>query len=764
MTRLRPLLVALLLAAACAGYLALEGRVSTDLADFLPAGGADDGLLLEQLRDGRAARVLLLAVEGGDALARRRLSQAVLDLLLRQPQIARAYNGSPEPDGETLELLFRYRYLLSRQSLEEANLRPQLLQRLAELRSPVAPLDKRLLPADPTAAFSDVLARLRPAHSPRQRDGVWVSPDGNRALLVAELRPQGLDVAAQAALVAAIERGFAQLPQSGNARLLISGPARFAAEASERIRFETQWLSILASALLTLFLLVIYRSPRLVLLSALPLGGGVLAATAVTHLLFDGIHAITLAFGVTILGVAIDYPLHLFSHLRGRSPAEALRRVWPTLRLGVATTLAGYAALAFTEFPGLAQLGVFAGVGVAVAAAATRWLLPGLLVALPTRDAPPLRLAPTLPAWLPLALAAAAGLALLGAAQHRPVWEDKLAALSPVPGPALALDRELREQLGAAEPGQLVLIRGADPQEALERSERVLPLLDDLVAAGTIRHYQAAATLLPSARTQLARRAVLPESTALAAALEAAQQGLPFRADAFRPFLDEVADARRLEPLTPERLSGLLALRLEDLLHRQGDGWTAVIPLGGVRDPAGVAAALTGVELPGVRYLDLARASSALVADFRNQALERLAWGGAGLLLILALGLRSPLAALRAVAPIVVAAAATIASLLWLGFALSLFHLISLLLVVGIGLDYSLFFREWRYRPEAQGATLHALLVCFGSTLGVFGILALSSLPVLQAIGSTVAVGVAFSFLFGFLFALTTEQFRAQRQ
>ena len=78
-------------------------------------------------------------------------------------------------------------------------------------------------------------------------------------------------------------------------------------------------------------------------------------------LLFGSLHGITLAFGMTLLGVAVDYPLHLFSHLRDdETPQSTLRRVWPTLRLGVLTTALGYLAMVFSDFDGLRQLAVFA--------------------------------------------------------------------------------------------------------------------------------------------------------------------------------------------------------------------------------------------------------------------------------------------------------------------------------------------------------------------------------------------------------------------
>jgi len=87
------------------------------------------------------------------------------------------------------------------------------------------------------------------------------------------------------------------------------------------------------------------------------------------------------------------------------------------------------------------------------------------------------------------------------------------------------------------------------------------------------------------------------------------------------------------------------------------------------------------------------------------------------------------------------------------GVELTLFHLVALILAAGLGLDYALFFEHAGDDREEQLRTLHALIVCSLMTLLVFTLLALSSIPVLRAIGSTVALGVVGNFVLGLLIA-----------
>ncbi|NIQ59077.1 MAG: xanthomonadin transporter, partial [Gammaproteobacteria bacterium] len=89
----------------------------------------------------------------------------------------------------------------------------------------------------------------------------------------------------------------------------------------------------------------------------------------------------------------------------------------------------------------------------------------------------------------------------------------------------------------------------------------------------------------------------------------------------------------------------------------------------------------------------------------------------------LVIGLRSLGRALRVLVPGLIGVLVAVALLRMAGEALSLFHLVSLLLVVGIGIDYGLFFSRDDRDPSTRGRTFHGLAVCALSTVAVFGIL-----------------------------------------
>jgi predicted exporter len=258
---------------------------------------------------------------------------------------------------------------------------------------------------------------------------------------------------------------------------------------------------------------------------------------------------------------------------------------------------------------------------------------------------------------------------------------------------------------------------------------------------------------LPSITTQRARQAKLPDAADLQSALQQAMQGLPFRAGVFAPFVADVEAARNLPPLTPEKFEqSPLGARLESMLVQQGDGWAGLGTLSGVSDPA--AFAMLAKETNGaVHLLDLKASTESLIVAYRHRILVAL--GIAALLLCIAvtLALRSVRRALHVLGPMTLATLLVLVVLRACGIPLSLFHLVSLTLAAGLGLHYALFFERRNGDEREDLRTLHATLVCVASALLVFGVLALSSVPVLRAIGLTVALGVAFHFTLSVLMA-----------
>ncbi|MEX1994568.1 MAG: MMPL family transporter [Steroidobacteraceae bacterium] len=746
-------LLALLL---LSGTVAQSLRLGSDLRLFLPgAGTPEQQLVLDGIGEGPASRMLLIALSGADRPALAALSQRLVDGLRGNPAFLRVDNGSADtaPDFVT-----EYRYLLSpamdRRPLDAATLKQALANRLQDLASPAAPVLEPLIPADPTLEVLAIAESWAARRAPQHIGGVWFDAAGRRTLLVAQTHAGGFDPDGQQHALAALDAAFLAARTEETMRMTISGPGRFSALMKERTQREATWLGSAATAGLLLLLFVAYRRPRVLLLAALPIASAALAGLASVSLVYGDVHAITLAFGFTLIGVAQDYPIHLLSHQRrGLAPLANASALWRTLATGVVSTCVAYLAFLASGVTGLAQLACFTIVGLAVAGLSTRYLLPRIIGEDFADTADGARLVraerrlslPAPPLALQFGIVAICVAAMLLA--PGPFWENDLGALTPVPRELLEQDADLRGEIGAPDVRYLAVITAATTEHALQRLEAVTPGLESLVGTGDIAGFDHAARYLPSQSRQRQRQQRLPAAEGLEAALTVAQQDLPFRTGVFSPFMADVARARTLPPLDPAALGdSALSSLLEGFLRPRDGGIAALVAFSGVANPQALErwVATAGDD---ATVIDLKRESIELVVRQRERILLCLAIAVLMLTLVVRTSLGDWRRVARVLAPMMLTTLAVVAVLRVAGVALDLFHLISLVLAAGLGLDYALFFERAGADRDERLRTLHGILVCALSTWMVFLLLSLSSIPVLQSIGVTVSLGVFLNFL-----------------
>lgn len=741
-------------------------RLSTDLRLFLPrATSTEQALVLEGIGEGPAARILMLAIDGGETLELARVSHALADGLRARPEFRLVANGSADIPGWLVE----NRYLLTSsfdgRPLDALQLRAALQERLQDLASPAAPLVESFVPADPTLEVAAIASRWAPRKSPRTIDGAWFDAEGRRALLLLQTRAAGFDPDGQQQALAALEAVFRATHADTGVHMIVTGPGRFSALMKERTQLEAARLGTAATVGLLLLLIVAYRRWRVPVLAPLPLATAGLAGLAAVGAMYGDVHGITLAFGFTLIGVAQDYPIHVFSHQHpGLAPGANARRLWPTLATGVAATCIAYVAFLASGVTGLAQLGMFSITGLAVAGLTTRYLLPHMIgqdFRDPARSMALARAERTLslPRLPPVAYPAVFGacLALILLAPG-PAWQDDLGALTPVPPDLLAQDAKLRAEIGAPDPRTIAVVLASDTENALRELERLEPGLEALVEAGVIGGFEHAAKYLPSKERQRTRQAQLPAPAELASALAVATEGTPFRAGVFAPFLADIERARTQPPLTPATLRGSeQATLVEGLLHSRDGGTEAAIAFSGVTSPDRLRQWAAGAGSKTI-LIDLKREASALAVSQRERILVCLAVAAVLLLVVVGLALRDWRRVAKVVAPMALTTVAIVAVLRVAGVPLDLFHLMSLVLAAGLGVDYALFFERSAGDREERLRTLHAVLVSSVSTLMVFTLLSFSSIPVLRSIGVTVTLGVTMNFILALALARGTER------
>ena len=480
-----------------------------------------------------------------------------------------------------------------------------------------------------------------------------------------------------------------------------------------------------------------------------------------------------MGFGATLIGEAVDYSIYLFiqSQMDSTQPVgQWATRFWPTIRLGMLTSVFGFAALLFSGFPGLAQLGLYSIAGLLTAAAVTRFVLPALQTGIfCVPDFTPFGLWLSDYAhrarrlrWLPVVLLAVACVIIF---LHRDaLWSHELSALSPLSADDQALDASLRAGLGAPDGGYLAIVSGQDSEAALVAAEKLGGSLQNLVLQGVIAGFETPARFLPSTGIQQARLASLPTQNELKRRLRGAVSGLPVQADRFAPFVADIEATRQHGVLRHADLEGTdLALGIDGLLLRQDSRWIALLPLRmPVSGPSAhhinadlVRQAITASGQADAWFVDIKQEADRLYSGYLREAITLSLTGLAAIVLLLLLALRSPRRVAQVMAPLLIAVLVVVAGLALIGQKLTLLHLVGMLLTVAVGSNYALFFDRAQSEEAGQIAprTLASLLFANIATVAGFGLLAFSPVPVLHAIGVTVGPGAILALVFSVLLA-----------
>jgi len=563
----------------------------------------------------------------------------------------------------------------------------------------------------------------------------------------------GFDSRAQAPLLAAITRAFEAVKAQAAAPITLdeSGVARFAVRAEQTISHDLEQVSTLSTLGLFLLMFALFRSPRLLLLAALPLGAGMLAGLAVCLGLYGRVHGITLAFGASLLGVALDYVEHLYCHHavapHPDGPAATLRSIRPALLTGALTTLVGFLALGGSGFRGLEEVALFSSVGLLGALVSTFTMLPALLPRtvrpVPLRE----RLVDALGrGFTRLAQArntlwllpgAAVAISALGLPRLHMSHDATMGQLD---AGLVAEDERVRTRVARYEQMRFVLALGDDDERALVHNDRLHAALSDATAAGEIAGYRNVGAFLPSAEAQRGVAEAVRGSLGDGKRLVSIFAQADFRPEAFGPFERALAEPQpaplTFDALAHSPLSGLVSsFRIP--LER---GTAFITFLERVQKPVEFAARIAA--LPGVRFVDQQAELARSHALYQERTLHLVLGGVLGVFLLLLARYRDASRTLAAFLPSVLAASVTLAALGLAGRPLDLVGLSALLMVISMGVDYGVFLVDASHSDDERRIALLSVFLAATTTVIGFGLLALSRHPMLSMIGVTATVGM----------------------
>ncbi len=740
--------------------------VRNNIMELLPS-LRDDPVQLQALQRSNdfMSRKLMILVGDPDTGNTAAATRMLIDSMHAQDFFSEPFTGVNSEDARaTGALYYRFRTQLlgdNYRALLQRGDNAALTQMLTrDLYSPLSGINADLLAGDPLLNFYHFLRALPAAQGRMQSVGgslTVTGADRQYRVLTVDITHDVFDMNFHPRYQAWRENLLAQAhtryPQT---EILLMGAVQHAVWGASSARHEVSTIGNGSLLGVIALMLLVFRSARVLGLSLLPLGAGVAAGLVCTLWLDGEIHLITLVFGSTVIGVAMDYSLHfLTEHYKtstrdGGSARHCLQQVFPGITFAMITSAIAYAAIGFAPFPVLRQIAVFSSAGLLMAWFTVVSLYPQVLQPARFADA----------RWLACSARIDESLRTLFHSRSRKALL-LLLAVAMLPGvlslhanddvhmlqtpdvEISAMENRVQALTGFRPAGRFFLIEGETEQQVLERCEWLSTQLGEQhLSHDIITHY------LPSQQRQRENFSLL---RSLFIPSDVTQQGVA----------SQWAQTVGLAPSVVQQTAGQFAqppahwLTMKDLqasplgvslqrfqLSQTARGYISAAFVGA--DAADEMMQALAVQQPGVHWMNPVQDISALFQHFRVQACWMMlcAYTFIALLLLWRYGVH---AAWRVLLAPALAAWLTLGLLGYLDVAINLFHVLALLLVLGVGIDYSIFFAE---SSAHRDSTMLAVLLSTFTTLLSFGLLALSKTAAISGFGMVVSIGMVCALLF----------------
>ena len=622
---------------------------------------------------------------------------------------------------------------------------------------------------DPLELRNQILARLSslaPAKGARIENGRLVSADGCHILIVAEPAEPGMDTR-YAGRIAALMEGISKelagkYAAKGGLTVTPVGAYRAALDNETSAKENVRKAVLFSTAAIILLLLVGFPRPLIGLLSLLPAFAGTMMAYFVYSLFHRTISLMAVGFGGAIISFTVDYGITYLLFLdrpyktRGM---EATKEVWSLGLLAMLTTAISFAALSFSGFPALVEIGQFAALGVVFTYIFVHAVFPLIFpVVAPAKRSPVLplqrfvnRLASARGMWK---VYAALAFAVVMAFFAKPDARLDLQAMNSVSRETLNAEKMIRDAWGDVGTKVHILVEGRDRADLQRKCDRLASLIDRERSAGVISQAFVSSMIFPGSELAREHQAAwrsfwTPERIAgLKTAMEGPAEEVGFAAGAFAPFFRQLSEADLPETAMPEKYFPLLGIKA----GTDGSQWTQIV---------------TVTPGPSYRGEDFYRKLSASgLAKVFDPALftDRLGslLSSAFVKMAVIVGLITLLTAfqyfldwrltLLGTVPTLFALICTLGTLNLLGEPLSIPTIMVSVVVIGMGTDYALYLvrAHQRYLDEddpSLGLIRLSVFLSFSTTFLGFGVLALSDNAVLKSAGMGLALGIGYSFL-----------------
>lgn len=653
--------------------------------------------------------------------------------------------------------------LLSEKQKQQLTDKPeqQVQQVLHALYNPFSGVTGAELESDPFLLFRDYLSGLVQSSGNIQIENGYLTATVDQQkyiVITADLAGSSYQLSLQQQLpdLLAVEQ---KVETQFDVEIQHTGVIFYAAHGTESAKGEISTIGLGSLIGIFVLVLVVYRSTLPLALALLSITTGLFCAYVLTISLFGSIHLFSLVFGASLIGVSIDYAFHFLTDRLNAgakwNSVEGIKQLLPAITLGLITSLIGYLGMLIAPFPGLQQLSLFSAIGLTAAYFTVVCWYP-VLASKPSKHhvIPAQRaLSQWLLVWqqplirlvLPFSLLIAS---VFGVTQAK--YDDDIRQLQALPQVLQQQEREIKAITGVGGSQQLLLVRAKTEEALLQKLERVS---DKLEQSGDFGGFQSISRYVPSQKTQ-------QENYQLVTDLYEQQ------ADAYQEVIQQKQPLAALQPYQALTIEGFLASPISETvgflwLGHIDDVFASVITFNQEVDSATLSEFAKNND---ATYLNKAEEISTLFAQYRQRITELLLMAYAAIFLLLLPRYKIKQAFLIVLPPFI-AGCAGLAVTVLTGVPLNLFNLLALMLILGIGIDYTLFFAEQNKQADNshKESTLLAISLSALTTILSFGLLALSETQAIHSFGITVLTGIIIAWLLAPLSQLTPSHTHSKR-
>ncbi|MGW7677385.1 MMPL family transporter [Shewanella sp. S23-S33] len=651
----------------------------------------------------------------------------------------------------------------------------------AQLYNAFSYANSNLLAQDPLLLFPANLLALAPSSKVRASQGILLANQGDNvaAVVMAKGQESAFNPNAQLAQMTALTLGLDAVEKNyPDITVLKAGALFHAIAATQTAKSEISILGLASLLGVIALVWLAFRSVMPLLLAIVTISSGLLLAVTFTLSVFGELHLLTLVFGTSLIGIAIDYSFHFYCERLSdteRNAKATVAYIFPTVTLAFITSALAYVGIGLAPFPGMQQVAIFCAAGLLGAYLTLILAYPQLAGSRLPSGSRPLALAGKYLAnltQLSNRLTTPLGMGMF--ALVIVVWclvgvtkltvDDDIRHLQQSPASVTEPENKLRQLLSGGTDNQFLLVRAASEEALLQQLERVSPLLDAAIANQELGNYVSLSRYLPCHQRQDTAYRLQGEIYQTQIDTVLTSLGLD---ENLKPELQASYLAAKEQYISPadfftqEAGKQLAPLWLApngkatdyDVLNDGGASAEhgAIVLLGGIKQIDAIKARFAHDE--SVQLIDKVADISAVMGHYRLLTLKLLALALGIALLLFSLNFGIKKAAVVVAVP-ALAALLTLATLGLTGSPLSLFHALALILVFGIGIDYSLFFASAQNHGKA---VMMAVFMSACSTLLAFGLLAFSQTQAIHYFGLTLSLGIGLTFLLSPLI-LTTKK------